>query len=211
MRKRGTEVKGRKIKEKPHCKIYIFCEGKTEEIYLRHFENKTYNVEVIPVNTEHTDAYGIVSFAKKYISKEHLDLELGDRGYCVFDSDPGSNPDIKKTFNILDGCRKKGLYSIFSNPSFEIWFILHFREAPYGKTSQQLKHITKELTNNPDYSETTDIFNLLLPLQNNALKRAKLLHNSQKEVHNTVYSHECNPYTDIFRFIDYMEELKKDK
>ena len=138
-------------------------------------------------------------------------MELGDRGYCVFDSDPGSNPDIKKTFNILDGCRKKGLYSIFSNPSFEIWFILHFREAPYGKTAQQLKHLTKELTNNPDYSETTDIFNLLLPLQNNALKRAKLLHNSQKEVHNTVYSHECNPYTDIFRFIDYMEELKKDK
>lgn len=211
MRKRGIEVKGKKVKEKPHCKIYIFCEGKTEEIYLRHFENKTYNVEVIPVNTEHTDAYGIVSFAKNYINKEHLDLELGDRGYCVFDSDPCSNPDIKKTFNLLNGCFTKGLYGIFSNPSFEIWFVLHFQDAPYGKTAQQVKHLVKKLITQPDYSETTDIFDLLLPLQNDALKRAKLLHNSQKEVHKTVYSHECNPYTDIFMFIDYIEGLKKEK
>lgn len=211
MRKRGTEVKGKKVKEKPHCKIYIFCEGKTEEIYLRHFENKTYNVEVIPVNTEHTDAYGIVSFAKDYINKEHLDLKLGDRGYCVFDSDPGSNPDIKKTFNLLNGCCHKGLYGIFSNPSFEIWFVLHFQNAPYGKNASQIKHLVKELVKEKkqDYSETTDIFNLLLPLQNDALKRARLLHKSQKEVHETVYSHECNPYTDIFRFIDYIEVLKK--
>lgn len=211
MRKRGTEVKGKKVKEKPHCKIYIFCEGKTEEIYLRHFENKTYNVEVIPVNTKHTDAYNIVSFAKNYINKEHLDLNLGDRGYCVFDSDPGSNPDIKKTFNLLNGCQGKGLYCIFSNPSFEIWFVLHFQNAPYGTNASSLKKLVKDLVEKQDYSETTDIFDLLLPLQNDALKRARLLHKLQKEAHTTVYSHECNPYTDIFRFIDYIEELKKEK
>lgn len=56
-----------------------------------------------------------------------------------------------------------------------------------------------------------DFFDLLLPLQNDALKRARLLHISQEKVHETVYSHECNPYTDIFRFIDYIEGLKKEK
>lgn len=211
MRKRGKEVKGKKIKEKPKCKIYIFCEGTTEEIYLRHFENRTYNVEIIPVDSKHTDAFGIVLFAKEYIRREKLDLELGDRGYCVFDSDPKSNPDIKKTFDVLYGCKEKGLYEIFSNPSFEVWFVLHFREAPHGLTAIQMKHEVKRLVADtyPNYSETTDVYDFLLPRQGQALKRAKILHKSQQEVHKAVHSHECNPYTDIFEFIDYMEVIKE--
>ncbi len=208
MRKRGEEIKGKRTKDKPRCKIYVFCEGKTERIYLQHFENRTYNVEIIPVNTKHTDAMGIVLYAKEYIEKEGLNLKLGDRGYCVFDSDPKSNPNIKNVFNVLFGCRKKGLYSIFSNPSFEVWFVLHFREAPYGKSADDMKRLVKKLLELPDYSETTDIYPLLLPKQIEALERAKKLYKSQKEVYDTVYCHECNPYTDMFEFIDYIESLK---
>ena len=39
-RERGREIKGKKTKEKPRAKIYIFAEGDTEEIYLKHFEVK---------------------------------------------------------------------------------------------------------------------------------------------------------------------------
>ena len=38
-RARGKEQKGKSTKEKP-CKIYIFTEGDTEEIYLQHYDNK---------------------------------------------------------------------------------------------------------------------------------------------------------------------------
>lgn len=68
-RTRGKEIKGKKIKDKPHCKIYIFTEGTTERIYLQHFENRKYNVEVISVDTEHTDAYGIVKICKKIFKR----------------------------------------------------------------------------------------------------------------------------------------------
>lgn len=210
MRKRGEEKKGKKTKEKDrqNRKIYIFCEGGTEEIYLKHFEDRQYNAEIIAVQTDHTDAIGIVQFAKKYISKKDVDfkLELGDRGYCVFDSDPKSNT----VFDLLEGYRHKGLYSIFSNPSFEVWFVLHFKEAPYGMSAEKMKQEIKRLVKNYDsqYSETTDIYKFLFPMQRDALKRAKLLHNAQREVHDTVYSHECNPYTDIFKFIDYMNQAK---
>lgn len=212
MRTRGEKRKEKKTKDKPKCKIYIFCEGTTEKIYLQHFEDRIHNVEVIPVDPRHTDAYGIVLFAKKYIRREKLDLELGDRGYCVFDSDPGSNPDIKRAFNLLEGCKKEGLYSIFSNPSFEVWFVLHFMNAPYGKTAVQMKHCVKRLLRDryPDYSETVDIYDQIFPMQKAAVKRARLLHKSQQEVHDTVYCHACNPYTDIFNFIDHMEKIKRD-
>lgn len=211
MRTRGERVKGKRTKEKPKCKIYIFCEGKTEKIYLRHFEDRAHNVEIISVDPKHTNAYGIVTFAKKYIRKEKLDLGLGDRGYCVFDSDPASNPDIKNVFQALHGWEKQGLYSIFSNPSFEVWFVLHFCSAPHGKSARQMKDRLKELLKGPypDYSETMDIYEYILPMQKEAVKRARQLHRSQQEVHDTVYSHECNPYTDIFYFIEYMEEVQR--
>lgn len=210
-RARGKEVKGKTNKENPKCKIYIFAEGKTERIYLEHFENRSYNVEIIPVNSEHTDAYGIVCYAKQYISENKLDLDLGDRGYCVFDSDPKSNTKIKETFNLLFGWKEKGLEFIFSNPSFEVWFALHFGHAPYGLSAKDMKKHVKSLvkTEFPKYSETTDIFNYLLDKQPEAFRRAIKLHKEQEKVHDSVYSHECNPYTNMFKFIEHMEAVKK--
>lgn len=212
-RSRGKEVKGKKTKDKPKCQIYIFSEGETEQIYLQHFENRTYNVEVVPVDPEHTDALGIVRFAKQYINVHKMDLDFGDRAYCVFDADPASNPkkQLKEAFDLLKGYREKGLECIFSNPGFEVWFVLHFKNAPYGLSAQQMKDEIKRLLKKdfPDYSETTDIYPYLQEKQPGALKRARLLHTDQEKVHAAVLSHECNPYTNIFEFIDYMEEIKK--
>lgn len=74
-RARGKEQKGKSTKEKP-CKIYIFTEGDTEEIYLQHYDNKKKGIEVIPVDPKHTDAVGIVKYAKKYIDDNEVDVEL---------------------------------------------------------------------------------------------------------------------------------------
>lgn len=63
IKQRGKEQKGNKKKNKS-CKIYVFPEGNTEEIYLKHFSNRKYGVEVIPVDSGHTDAIGIVEYAK---------------------------------------------------------------------------------------------------------------------------------------------------
>ncbi len=207
---RGQEVKGNQTKEKPKCCIYIFCEGNTERIYLQHFENRTYNVSIIPVDTGHTDASGIVHFAKQYLKKHPLQLHLGDKGYCVFDSDPKSNTKINQVFNILSGVKGQGLDCIFSNPSFEVWFILHFKDAPFGCDAKKMKHETKRLLKDkfPDYSETTDIFDYLLDKQPQAVKRARLLCKSQSDVHKSVYSHECNPFTNMHLFIAYMHEIQ---
>ena len=211
-RARGKEVKGKKTKDMAKSKIYIFCEGNTEEIYLTHFQNRTYNVEIVPIDPKHTDAVSIVRYAKQYLQKNELELEYGDRGYCVFDSDPASNPNISEAFQLLAGTREKGLDCIFSNPSFEVWFALHFGNVPYGKSAEQMKHHVKKLFKDElgiqDYCETTDVFFELQEKQKDAYIRAKQLQERQARVYN-VHSHECNPYTDMFVFIEYMEELKE--
>lgn len=62
----------------------------------------------------------------------------------------------------------------------------------------------------PDYKETTDIFEILADKRELALREAELLSKSQSMVHKDVLSHECNPYTNIFEFINYLKEVKKD-
>lgn len=212
-RVRGKEIKGKGTKDAPKAKIYIFTEGSTEEIYLNHFNTKEYNTDIIPVDPEHTDAIGIVKFAKNYISNEKINVQYGDRGYCVFDSDPASNPDIQVAFDLVRGGLNKGIRCIFSNPSFEVWFMLHIKDnPPHGLNAEQMKsRLKKELKGDfPNYSETTDIFDWLKDKQDLAVIRAKKLHNSQEKVHERVLSHECNPYTNIFEFMDYMNNIKKE-
>ena len=173
-RERGREIKGKKTKEKPRAKIYIFAEGDTEEIYLKHFEVKEYNAEVIAKDPKCTDAVGIVARARNFMKEEKLDLELGDRVYCVFDSDPLSNPNIQLAFDMIRGMAEEGMRCIFSNPSFEVWFILHLKErVPYGLTAIQLKeHLRRALKPVfPNYSETTDIFDWLRDKQSLAYER----------------------------------------
>ncbi len=210
-RARGKEQKGKSTKDKP-CKIYIFTEGDTEEIYLKHYDNRKRGIEVIPVDSGHTDAVGIVRYAKTYIDEHDVDVELGDKCYCVFDSDPKSNPNISEAFDLIRGYKHKGLECIFSNPSFEIWFILHYRQAPYGKSAEDVKRIVRDLVKEemPEYKETTDIFDILKAKQDRAFKEAILLHKAQSKVHENVLSHKCNPYTNIFEFISYIREVKKD-
>ena len=115
---------------------------------------------------------------------------------------------------MIAGAYEKGIRCIFSNPCFEIWFLLHIKEnAPCGLTAQQMKsRLRKELKPFfPNYSETTDIYDWLKEKQENAHKRAERLHNSQKSAYDRVLSHECNPYTNIFEFLNYLEDLKRER
>lgn len=75
-----------------------------------------------------------------------------------------------------------------------------------------MKRIIRDLVKEeePEYKETTDIFNILIGKRDRAFKEAMLLHKAQSEVHENVFSHECNPYTNIFEFITYIREVKKD-
>lgn len=140
-----------------------------------------------------------------------FDHTLGDRCYCVFDSDPKSNPNISKAFSLIRNYQHKGLYCIFSNPCFEVWFVMHFRNAPVGKSASEMKKLVCKLVEKkyPTYCETTDIFEYIDNKRNEAEQRAIRLHDQQELVFDDVLSHECNPYTNIFEFFEYLEKIKK--
>lgn len=71
--------------------------------------------------------------------------------------------------------------------------------------------MVKELVQDvePEYKETTDIFNILIDKQERALTESLRLHNKQRKVHKSVFSHECNPYTNMFEFVHYLRDVEK--
>jgi hypothetical protein len=110
--------------------VLIVCEGReTEPNYFndlkRVWDLTTVDVEVVGSNVCGTTApKGIVDYAKcrfQELRKERRDVKKEDV-WCVFDRDqhPSFDEAIKKA-------KDNGFGAAFSNPSFELWYLLHFQ------------------------------------------------------------------------------------
>ncbi|AGA24697.1 RloB family protein [Singulisphaera acidiphila] len=114
--------------------ILIVCEGeKTEPQYFKGFADNHRNSRVeIKVATEHGVPKTLVELAKKYKKEAEKAAQHGkdenlayDSVWCVFDVDDHPHiPDARQMANDND------IKLAISNPCFELWLILHFRESP---------------------------------------------------------------------------------
>ena len=72
---------------------------------------------------------------------------------------------------------------------------------------REIKEILRKEKGVAEYSESTDIYDLINDQVENAVTRAIRLAEKQSQIY-CVHSHECNPYTDMFQFVSYMKDLK---
>jgi hypothetical protein len=127
----------RKPKVRRLKKTYlIVCEGACEEIYfkgLKRWEQlKNINVEIINPNI--STPYEIFRYAGKKLREREYDTV-----FCVIDGDVlGNKNETDKKAS------RKGVTAIVSRPSFELWYLLH-----YKYTGKEFHHcwelISKEL------------------------------------------------------------------
>ncbi|MDI3486086.1 MAG: hypothetical protein PWQ50_1306, partial [Methanolobus sp.] len=102
-------------------KMLIICEGeKTEPTYFENYRTPQNNVDVIPIPSSRKDVGSIVKFAKKKVPD--LDINGGDSIWCVFDCDENTDDNISKAYRDAE----RSINMCLSNPSFELWFLLHF-------------------------------------------------------------------------------------
>lgn len=107
----------------PRKVFIIVCEGeKTERIYFNRYRKRYSNLRIETPNSKFTDPVNLAKFAKEQIKKGDLDLKNGDAIWCVFDCDENTNEDMSRA------CRTAGkdIKICLSNPSFELWFLLHY-------------------------------------------------------------------------------------
>ncbi len=106
--------------------ILLIAEGnnKTETSYFRDF-CQDYNRMVRFSTGNNTDPVNMINDLKSYIDKNGFDVELGDKAYCLIDSDvaPSKNRQIAQADSLAS---RYGIDLVLSAPCFEIWYLCHF-------------------------------------------------------------------------------------
>ena len=205
---RDPKGRGQSGTRKRRPVVYIICEGReTEKNYFSQFRTRHSLIEIKPLASKHTAAKMLVSGAGDLIRFDPYYPEDGDQIWCVFDRDSNSNEDLHEAEKIA---AESGYMIAFSNPCFELWYLLHFTEqraylqdadAVIGKldTDGRLK----------GYAKSKDYYDMLRPLQPDAVKRAQALIEKLRETGQPLLHRDSNPHTSVVSLVLYLEERKK--
>jgi hypothetical protein len=163
--------------------FFIFCEGETEKAYVKYLRS-CYRLPV-EVNTKVAGN----RISAKYISdyKKQKVTHPKDKTFLIYDYDTESV--VKRLQKI------PSVQLIFSNPCFELWYLLHFINQTASLTSDQC--LSKIASNIKKYQKGYLDEKLKLKLDRNKTKataRAKALHGPG------------NPSTLVYQLIEQLEK-----
>jgi hypothetical protein len=183
MSSKRTASKGKKIN--PH--FWVFCEGATEEAYVCFLRSKyRIPVEIVTKISGSNISEGDI---KKY--KQGKPTHKKDKDFLIYDSD------VLDTLNRLRSIR--GVTLIASNPSSELWFLLHYKaQTAHISTNECIKELSNRNRNLYKKGYLDEKLKIrLLDHYPEACKRARNL---------TLYE---NPSSNMYVIIQAMEEAKK--
>ncbi|MCK4614285.1 MAG: RloB domain-containing protein [Thermoplasmata archaeon] len=191
---------------RPRNRLIIVCEGqKTEVNYFKGFRTRYSNVEIIPMHGRCTDPKSIVKFAKEQIEKYDIDFKEGDGVWCAFDVDENSNDALKSAVELAEKTRKGKIRIALSNPSFEIWFLLHYRFNTSSRTRREALDEVKKFI--PDYAKNKEVYSIVEDKLETAISNAKKLNVMHDKNNVDYYSRESNPSSQVFQLIEFIREL----
>ena len=224
MRSRKKEKRHNEILDY-RVRILLICEGsKTEPFYFSEFckdidkskstdnINTNKEISISYVNSEYTDPLNLVRFADKIFNYGYFDVIRRyalDEIYVFFDRDDHS--EYKKAIyeaknknkKLKNNFEKPVLFkSLPSNPCFEIWLLLHFREISNLPNRDELfSELDKKL--NGYKKGSVDTYNKTKENIYQACERAKRL-NSQSEPLSDIIA-----YTGVVEFVERIIKLSK--
>jgi len=197
-RDRNRKPARRKPFREPKPLILVVCEGKvTEPQYFRGFTNACLNPRVdIRIPGEHGTPKRLVEVAKEYkklaeeaAAKEGDENLAFDSVWCVFDVD--EHPLIPDAIQMA---RDNGIHLAISNPAFELWLLLHFRDSPGMKRRDQVRELLEDFVE--EYDKHVDFVKDYSTGYDDAVKRSKRL--SEIASNSGRSYHDCNPSTGVF-------------
>lgn len=201
------KLKKRGIRTRKRCSIvFIICEGEeTEPNYFSHFSKRYSGSRLCIKTSPYKNAWQIISKAETIIGKNVFVPEDGDSMWCVFDCDANTDKELNKA---TDFAKEHGYKIIFSNPCFELWFLLHYvdQNGYLKDCNAVLKKLTKKDLL-PEYRKNSDVYQKLLPMQNMAMLRAKNRYRQLQKNNISFLSRISNPATNVFSIVDYLNQL----
>lgn len=201
---RLAKLRRRPPRIEPRPRVLIVCEGEATE--LGYFRTMRREVHIRTLDIEFGESGAVpktlveraVAFKKEAqrLAKRSGDSNLlYDEVWCVFDRD--THPHLPEAFQ---QAQANSIKVAFSNPCFELWILLHFRDQRAHFDSAAARHACREFL--PKYEKHVSYADLQ-PRYGSAIERAKQLDQWQE-------SRGCsgeNPSTTVYRLTERLHEL----
>ena len=187
--------------------LIVICseDGKksTEYCYFRNYANRNLRIQFSTGNS--TDPKGMLKDLLKYIDNEDIKSEDNVRVFLVLDTDLDDDR-IAVIKSIKQECIENNIEIITSAPTFEIWYLLHYRSNKLKFSSS--RDVKKELSQVVgSYNETMDMYSKIEENTMVAKKRAKDLDKKSASTQKELYYY--NPHTSIYKILDAIDEFTK--
>lgn len=156
---RSSFSRPRKIREIGR-KVIIVCEGETEEIYFEAIRKskKLQMLKIRVVNPDFSDPENIVKFAVdlRNEAKRQKNWLDKDEAWAIFDGDEHVANNPQNWNRALTLAAQETINLGISNPSFELWYLLHYQNQTANiHRAAAKKRLVSHL---PAYDKTTDFY-----------------------------------------------------
>lgn len=192
----------RQNKKKPL--IVICSEGgkkSSEYHYFRNHSNRNLRIQFSTGNS--TDPKGMLEDLLKYIRNEDIASEDNCRIFLVLDTDLDERR-ISEIKEIEQECIENNIEIVTSAPTFEIWYVMHYRNNKLK--FQTSKDVKRELQNlNGTYTESMDMYKIIKDSTDNARSTAQSF--EQQIIRNKEDLLSSNPHTSIYKILDAIDEF----
>lgn len=192
----------RQSKKKPL--IVICSEGgkkSSEYYYFRNHTNRDLRIQFSTGNS--TDPKGMLDDLLKYIRNEDIASEDNCRIFLVLDTDLDERR-ISEIKEIEQECIDNNIEIVTSAPTFEIWYLMHYRNNRLK--FQTSKDVKRELQNlNGTYTESMDMYKIIKDSTDNARSTAQSL--EQQIIRNKEDLLSSNPHTSIYKILNVIDEF----
>lgn len=160
MARKDRRIGGRPLKRKvetrrPRKTLVVFCEGeKTEPEYLDALKRQPSVRDVAAVDLRAKTGRGgsvtrtLVAMATDARSRAIDEEGEIDEFWCVFDVEwPRNHPGLKEA---IQQARANDVKLAISNPCFELWLILHFRDQAAWLDNNEARRLRRQLDGSSD-------------------------------------------------------------
>lgn len=163
----GYPSKRRIAVRDPSNTVLVVAEGWTERIFFQGLRVRKSTVNIVVPRSHPTDALGLVRLCTEHMKMKDIDIELGDLAICAFDIEGNDARNLSQAIRIA---RDSGILLAMTNPCFELWFLMHFRDVMPAVSCAEVHRCLKDHIDG--YRKTEDYRELLGPLRNRAMDRA---------------------------------------
>ena len=165
----SVDLKRRQFnKGKKRDVVLIVCEGsKTEPLYFNGFKLVNVKIKGRGYNSD-----SLVELAIREKGKAIRNKEPFDQIWCVFDRDSCPRDNFNNAFILA---KQNKINTAYTNEAFELWYLLHFNFYDSAMSRTQYSDKLSELLQFKYEKNNSDMYNILLPLQKNAIQNATKL------------------------------------